>query len=223
MCIHTQVESVVLFWVLLRDVLLRMMPSARIPYDGTATFADIGCGSGRALVAAALLPFILSADDGNDDGNDDEDNAESAEASFFAQCYGVEILAPLAEAAVTAGEKLAAMGEVIDDGMNYVDNVARRGGKLLVECGKLEESIESWAGCDVVYAASTCFSKALLGAVIENAAQNMRPGALLISLRMPDQDTEYARTLARAFEPEVSLGPYFMSWGSSVVHCFVKK
>ena len=199
------------------------MPTACIPSNGSATFADIGCGSGRALAAAALLPLILSTDDGDVDDNDGVHDDDNAEASFFTQCFGVEILAPLADAAVAAGEKLVALGEVIDDDTNNMDNVARRAGRMLVECGKLEDSVESWAGCDVVYAASTCFSKALLGAVIENAAQNMRAGALLISLRMPDQDTEYARTLASAFEPEVSLGPYFMSWGSSVVHCFVKK
>lgn len=199
------------------------MFTARIPLDGTATFADIGCGSGRALAAAALLPLEMKVDGEGEESNQGDGDHSLAEASFFKRCSGVEILVPLAEAAATAGEALQALGEVIYDGESHVEAVAREAGRLVVKCGKLEDSVETWASCDVVYAASTCFSKALLGALIENAARCMRAGALLVSLRMPDQDSECARTLARAFEPDVSLGPYFMSWGSSVVHCFVKK
>jgi len=213
-----------------------------VPFDGTATFADLGCAHGRALVAAALLPLEIddptiaagcwrrppaggendkktsstrggsSSKDCGGMGGDGGDGSlggssnvslngslsRSPRAFFGGLCYGVEVLKTLALAGGDAGDALRAIAEKAvteemgasnqaaapssssllsqseepngggekatnenDEGAEAaaVGAVARGAGCVVVEVGFIEETVGTWAACDVVYAASTCFGE----------------------------------------------------------------
>jgi len=143
-----------------------------IPRDGSATFADLGCGTGRVLLAAALLPC---------------DRSPHPLCPFFANCFGVELLPGLAKAATAAGKGL--QQQVLDAqcgvSCKMVGScVGPYAAPVEVTCGDILESTVEWHCHDVVYAASTCFCPALFDGILERALQ-LRPGAVLITLQSP--------------------------------------
>ena len=84
----------------------------------------------------------------------------------------------------------------------------------------------------MVWACSLCFSDELLERVVTLSALHLRPGAMLVTLRLPTAhgaDAAHAwnvaavSAMAEHFEDSHSIGPYKMSWGSAVAHCLVKK
>ena len=212
---YGEVRSFGGFANLLRDV-LESVPVARAR-AGRATFADLGCGTGRALVAAALLPRALSGACGDD--------------AFFSQCVGLELLPGLCEAAKSAGRALrelaegagAAAGDAGERAAT-VSAVARCAGAIeVIECDVLDAAaVARWAKADVVYAASTCFSPSLLRGIVERAATTLRPGAALVTLRAPPREPGMAALLDRCFDMSVC-GPYRMSWGKAVAHVLVRR
>jgi len=244
---YGEVESYIEFSKLLRDVVLRN-PKSNLPRDGTATFADLGCGNGRALAAAALLPLFLDenrygATNNSEDstgpkssyGQDCKDpNADSRavedreEGTFFARCYGVEVLPALAEAATAAGAALERLGH--EAPKTSVRRAAASAAKIEAQCGSIEATAElGWGPCDFVYAASTCFTDELIEGIVLLAAKHLKPGATLVTLRMPRPDSDATAAITQEFEPvfkghhSFAIGPYNMSWGGTVAHCLVKR
>ena len=122
---YGEVGSFVSFSELLREV-VTLSPLNLIPRDGSATFSDIGCGNGKGLAYAALLPLK-----GVGEGHIVDDfprklgvGEEGASASrrktstsswsikpFFSLVHGVEILPELAEAASRVGTEIRALAQ----------------------------------------------------------------------------------------------------------------
>ena len=127
-------------------------------------FYDLGCGSGKPVVAAALSGTAL------------------------ARCVGVEILPSLAECGKRACEQVrtrmhdaAAMRQLQ---LSPVDIHVEKGDFLDAACSTwLREA-------DMVYFSSICFSDAMTQQCFSRA-RGMRPGSRVLTLKLPETYEPY--------------------------------
>ena len=120
-------------------------------------FYDLGCGSGKAVVAAALT-----------------------RTPAFDRCVGVELLPSLAACAQTAATRAASMMR------SDLLLQSTPPGSPLPELVILQQDL---ANCivddaDLVFVSASCFSDALLAAILRNAA-GMKRGAVFATSRLP--------------------------------------
>eukprot|EP00929_Paragymnodinium_shiwhaense_P075631 TRINITY_DN38693_c0_g1_i1.p1 TRINITY_DN38693_c0_g1~~TRINITY_DN38693_c0_g1_i1.p1 ORF type:complete len:507 (+),score=61.86 TRINITY_DN38693_c0_g1_i1:167-1687(+) len=155
------------FVKLLRGVL----ELGHVPSDGTAQFLEIGCGAGKALLAAALflaewLPI-----------SEDVHPAARASGAFFRSCRGVELAAPLAARARHSASRLSSLmsgkREAETDSVSCVE-------VLNEACLDVD-----WCDCNVVYVDATQMSDALFQAILEKASCELVEGSLLLALLDP--------------------------------------
>lgn len=169
-------------------------------------FADLGCGCGKAVVAASLSGIK------------------------FIRCIGIEVLPGLCRAALSAIEKCEASrgkpaspqrrpnqqrgsaprpshsersssfpmleiweGDFASMGQNDADNKA---------------SI-SWSQADVVFASSICFTDTLMQNML-NIAKEMKRGGLLLTLKLPDHYNAHFKLFKQEWVK--------MSWGRCLVY-----
>jgi SAM-dependent methyltransferase len=120
-------------------------------------FYDLGCGSGKAVIAAALS--------GNLDG-----------AFAFSRCAGVELLPSLVACAQTAVSRFQ------EKGNGGCLGLAGPLPEMLIWHGDVAAC--SLEAADVVFVSSVCFPDSLLSSIVRNAA-SMRKGSVLATLRLP--------------------------------------
>jgi len=120
-------------------------------------FYDLGCGSGKAVIAAALS--------GNLDGT-----------FSFSRCAGVELLPSLVACAQTAVSRF--QEKVNGDCLGLSGPPP----EMLIWHGDVAAC--SLEAADVVFVSSVCFPDALLSSIVRNAA-SMRKGSVLATLRLP--------------------------------------
>lgn len=121
------------------------------------TFVDLGTGSGKPLVAAALL------------------------APGWRECVGVELLPGLVDAALELEERFREGLPHIQKGvkgLQYRVPPAARSTPLRVEQGDVLE-VDWWSTADVVFACSTCFEEPLLAGIAARA-ERLRPGSVIV-------------------------------------------
>ena len=161
-------------------------------------FVDIGHGTGRAVLAAALL-----------------------NGHRFRECRGIEILKPLVDASIEAKERYMARtaqrqefyGHPNDSNarafveMMHGDILApsRKGGDVANGSGL---SDGEWTDGDIVFANSTCFSQDLMDKISEKAAE-LRSGAIIITLTQQLRNPELILMKSRQFA---------MSWGAATAY-----
>lgn len=125
-------------------------------------FFDLGCGAGKALIAAAISGIN------------------------FSRCVGIELLPGLCSCTRAAITKLKEVlstsvttapppkDEEIRRKINYSPMDVREGDILSVD----------WSSGDIVYASSICFSETLMQAVLEKS-KLLKMGAKFITLKLP--------------------------------------
>eukprot|EP00747_Dinoflagellata_sp_TGD_P109187 gnl/TRDRNA2_/TRDRNA2_170602_c0_seq1.p1 gnl/TRDRNA2_/TRDRNA2_170602_c0~~gnl/TRDRNA2_/TRDRNA2_170602_c0_seq1.p1 ORF type:complete len:343 (-),score=64.45 gnl/TRDRNA2_/TRDRNA2_170602_c0_seq1:283-1287(-) len=192
-----------------------------VPCDGTATFVDLGCGAGKALVAAALFPQQCHVSHNHDCSgiiSDQEGNKMSPASSspLFARCVGIELLSSLATAASLAGELLSTCVVHGHDDCKADGAVTAAG--IETVCGDILEV--DWSMYDVVYAASTCMSPTLCDGIWEHA-KRLRAGASLIMLKDSCGACSGSGAEKGLFSYKL-LGPFHMSWGYTMAHIYTR-
>eukprot|EP00928_Gymnodinium_smaydae_P043723 TRINITY_DN29245_c0_g2_i1.p1 TRINITY_DN29245_c0_g2~~TRINITY_DN29245_c0_g2_i1.p1 ORF type:complete len:394 (-),score=105.80 TRINITY_DN29245_c0_g2_i1:32-1213(-) len=215
--------------------------------DGTATFVDLGCGTGNALVAAALLPLsdVVPDLETPDCGGG---SVGGASPSFFAECLGIEYLASLEAAARSAGEELGRLalgcgadgaGSKEDEDAELMAAAARNAASISSLRADVLDPAVDWSSHDVVYAASTLFSSDLIEG-IERRALSLRPGTVLVTLAAAGGPGDLRRfscgtDAGSGFDPEppgsssgggfkyATRGPFRMSWGLTMARINVRQ
>jgi hypothetical protein len=151
---------------------------------GGAVLFDLGSGVGNVVVGAALLT--------------------AAGQVPLAAVHGVELLAPLHDAADAVLRRMRAHFAVAGDGAPLLP-------APLPECGAHCADLLQfdWSGADVIYMASTIFTSEVMEQFSRQAVERLAAGARVVTLKTP---------LAHpAFVLEATL-TVDMSWGTEFAH-----
>lgn len=103
------------------------------------SFCDLGSGTGKISVAAALFRLELDSE-------------------VFSICYGIELIESLFQESMKAADSLVATND------DYRDRISFLCGDLLTP-----QYVSIWTECDLVIANSTCFDEILMQDIAERA------------------------------------------------------
>ena len=161
-------------------MILEVAVSENVESQQRELFVDIGHGTGRAVLAAALLY-----------------------GHRFRECRGVEILEPLVDASLVAQQRYESRTAARPELYDHADRaaVSMIHGDLLAAD---PDQDGAWTDGDIVFANSTCFSRDLMDSIAAKAA-GLKPGATIITLTQPLNNPALKMTKARQFP--MSWGP----------------
>eukprot|EP01036_Dinobryon_divergens_P025354 gene25354-33892_t len=170
-------------------------------------FVDLGHGTGRALIAAALL-F----------------------GSEFSKIYGVELIPGLYNESIA---NVLNYQEFVKDRSHifptYPDVVAEQGDFLAIEDGissaSSVPSLSSWLrAADIVFINSTCFGEEIMCALGRKLSVSLRPGSRVacLTFRLPVEESgSNGARVAASFELLHTL-QLSMSWGLATCYIYQK-
>ena len=186
-------------------------------------FVDLGCGTGKVLVGAALFS-----------GKFFSSGKATRGATYFSQCIGIEQPSALCAAASECARELImprAPVLTLDDGEMDDGDLSPRGVEkaravlgadaasaaacqIRVLQGDLTDSSLAWTStADVVFACSTCFNDDLLATILEHA-RALRHGSIFVTLRLTPW---LARTHLAPWFTHTRIGPFPMSSSGEVI------